>query len=346
MDQNAIDEIFDKFQRRFGLRLRERDLWSGMTLEELRACEVQLFIVEQCMSNDGNFNLAYSRRVLKSYLTLIGEDHAEETLTESIASLFCIDSLRNQDDNWQQLLFYLPMDGFSGSWSISNCRRISLRVSSDLLSNGCTGYSLWTASRVFAAYGIEMLPEHIASNLSGTSINILELGCGVGLLGLVTDHILICNAKVSRWSMALLDCDTQVLDICKQNMNQVANLPRFQFAQLDFNQIDSSTGKMLFKEDASQEFIFSCDCAYDPSLARSLLQALKLLLSSRPSCIAFISVVVRREDTFQVFMKALQQSQLRYERIHLNEKVLHGAVEVFGANTSELSSIAMFKIQK
>ncbi|KAI3638191.1 hypothetical protein MIR68_003802 [Amoeboaphelidium protococcarum] len=298
------------------------------------------------MSNVDNFYQAYLRRALKSYLTLIGEDQAEETLTESVAQLFCNDSQSTQDNNWQQLAFYVPADGFSGSWSISNCRRISLRVSSDLLSNGCTGYSLWTASRVFAAYCIEMLPVFIGSDLSGTSVSILELGCGVGLVGLVTDHVLSYNARVSRWSMALLDCDTQVLEICKQNMNQVADVSRYQFVQSDFNQIDSSTGKMLFKEDASQEFIFSCDCAYDPQLARSLIQALKLLLSSRTSCIAFISVAIRREDTFQIFMEAMQKSHLRYERIHLNEKVLHNAVEVFGADERELNSIAMFKIQK
>ncbi|KAF9785712.1 hypothetical protein BJ322DRAFT_1055945 [Thelephora terrestris] len=112
-------------------------------------------------------------------------------------------------------------------------RRVTLLESRAIIEQGTTGLKTWPAAHVLAEW-LGKHPEHVRGK------RVLELGCGVGYLGLVVAEIQLSateleNPESSIW---LTDVNDVVLSRCRENVNLPCNASsghqHLQFRQLDW----------------------------------------------------------------------------------------------------------------
>ncbi|KAI0640005.1 hypothetical protein C8Q77DRAFT_1084036 [Trametes polyzona] len=138
------------------------------------------------------------------------------------------------------------------------CASATLLESRTTIESGTTGLRTWSASLVLAQYLLSR-PELVQGK------NVLELGCGVGFLGIVTASIQL-ESESGPGSLWLTDVHEPVLQRCQENLqlpcNQSHAHPNMHLRTLDWQDATDaerrSAVEALFKE-ADLDIILGAD---------------------------------------------------------------------------------------
>ncbi|KZT08561.1 uncharacterized protein LAESUDRAFT_648541 [Laetiporus sulphureus 93-53] len=190
----------------------------------------------------------------------------------------------------------------------------TLMESRTLIESGTTGLKTWTAALVLAHYLTEH-PELIRKK------RILELGSGVGFLGIViaTLQLHSCDNEVSgtRDALFLTDVNDAVLRRCQENVrlpcNRSSQHASVGFRSLDWTDaMDSATRPAVLSAllcDMDPDVIVGADVVYDPDIIAPLVCTLSTALESGKltgsgGAVAYIALTVRNEETLALFLEA------------------------------------------
>ncbi|KAH8397557.1 hypothetical protein KR222_010140 [Zaprionus bogoriensis] len=184
---------------------------------------------------------------------------------------------------------------------------ITLRESTSFVSEGTTGLCTWEAALALADY----LLEH-AQSLRLRDANILELGAGAGLIGillkqralqlsdgqvLLTDGSAAC-VQLMRENIALNFTEQQ--EQKQQEEEASSQLPRC--AQLRWHEV----AMFPWTEYGTPELLLAADVIYDDSQFGTLLRALDYIFRlSGNRCQMLLASTVRNVDTLHEFMQQL-----------------------------------------
>ncbi|KAI0347973.1 hypothetical protein BDW22DRAFT_1479856 [Trametopsis cervina] len=201
---------------------------------------------------------------------------------------------------------------FTYMWSTGSSIKYetaTLLESRTTIESGTTGMKTWRASLVLAQY----LLQH-GGIVRGKSI--LELGCGVGFLGLVLSAIQLSDpTPTSTNPITLTDLNPGVLARCEENLalscNASSTHPSLHTQQLDWTDALQPTRRPHLEEflsTESAELVVGADVVFDPSIIPALVETLSLALSTRDRSIGLIALTVRNEDTVAEFLNAAKRS--------------------------------------
>ncbi|CAH2086282.1 unnamed protein product [Euphydryas editha] len=191
---------------------------------------------------------------------------------------------------------------------------VTIKETKNMVVNGTTGLKTWEAALMLSDWAV--CHKEIFTNK-----NVLELGSGVGFTGItIAKH---CSIK----SMIMTDCHTEVLKTINDNI--LINLPEFRFKE-KYNSViytngEKDIGVMMLDwnntEDLVLQFIpdivIGADIVYDPSILQSLLNVLILMHKNNNNIDVYIASVIRNQDTFSEFLKALDTFNFKYEDLKL-----------------------------
>ncbi|CAF0766654.1 unnamed protein product [Didymodactylos carnosus] len=211
------------------------------------------------------------------------------------------------DDQWFEIISKLMANDCEQDWNhTDNNQTVIIRQTTALLSQGNTGLSIWPSAIYLANY--LMKNGYLLRNKQ-----ILELGSGVGILGLS-----LLKYIIDIRTFVFSDYSDHVLNLLRQNLS--INFPQLdccannewtirsendhtkvQIEELDWNQYDKLTTDLY-------DLIIASDVIYDPSIIESLIKTLKKLLINNSSCIVFMANVIRNESTYALFRQKLEES--------------------------------------
>jgi len=192
--------------------------------------------------------------------------------------------------------------------------RVTLLESRTTIEQGTTGLRTWPAAYTLAAW-LGKYPERVLGK------RVLELGSGVGYLGLVIAAIQLNtpNQEGPDSSIWLTDVNNIVLSRCRDNLNLPCNASSkhryLRLGQLDWfsasdpNEISSVRELMA---EADPDVILGADIVYDPSIIQPLISTLRLAISAsqstrRYSVSAVLALAVRNPETFRQFIDAAEK---------------------------------------
>ncbi|TFK86583.1 hypothetical protein K466DRAFT_492516 [Polyporus arcularius HHB13444] len=171
---------------------------------------------------------------------------------------------------------------------------------------GTTGFRTWSASLVLAQYILQH-PGLIAGR------RVLELGCGVGFLGVVAASVQLEGRDSESASLWLTDVNEPVLQRCKVNLSLPCNdshhHSNVKTEVLDWSDaVDPSRSPSVpaFFSEALPDVILGADLVYEPSIIPMLVSVLKVALMPRVEQhepVAYIALTVRNEDTISGFLQ-------------------------------------------
>ncbi|KAF8203787.1 hypothetical protein BJ912DRAFT_212677 [Pholiota molesta] len=200
----------------------------------------------------------------------------------------------------------------------------TLLESRTVIESGTTGLRTWLASFVLAQYLI-LHPDLV------TSKRVLELGSGIGFLGIIVAGLQRLQEKAtsdSRASLWLTDINDEVLARCHHNVNLPSNLSsshsNIGYLKLDWSESleeDNSTITSLIHEKINPQVILGADVVFDPSLIPVLVGAIKIALQpssrSENSKVAIIAITLRNEETMNRFLSHVREECLDMEELHI-----------------------------
>ncbi|KAJ3194734.1 Protein fam86a [Irineochytrium annulatum] len=168
---------------------------------------------------------------------------------------------------------------------VSGAEWVSIREETMTISRGTTGLRTWPAALYLIEY-LSAYPTYVRDQ------RILELGAGMGLVGLVC-------AKLGARSIALTDSDAGVVEVLKEN--------------LTFNTVDGSVFLLNWEEPLvgceeldDCDVIIGSDVAYDPLIVRPLIETIAAIFErGKPRKTAYIAATVRSESTHALLLTTL-----------------------------------------
>ncbi|KAG0256389.1 Protein fam86a [Mortierella polycephala] len=188
------------------------------------------------------------------------------------------------------------------------------------ISSGTTGLRTWEASFWLAEYLIAH-PEILAKK------NVVDIGCGVGFLG-------IACAFLGAKKVVLTDGNTDVLAMARQNIGyNVVPCP--------------TTASLLDWENFTQEQIVALkaevlilsDLTYDPTNIVPLVNVLKAILVKGVS--AYMSSAIRNPQTFVDFFARIEQECVGVE---IEEISLKDAEHLFFFDEETVQTVKVFHL--
>ncbi|KAF9643953.1 hypothetical protein BDM02DRAFT_3191056 [Thelephora ganbajun] len=219
--------------------------------------------------------------------------------------------------------------------------RVTLLESRTTVEQGTTGLKTWPAAHALARW-LGKHPERVKGK------RVLELGSGVGYLGLVVAAIQLDTPEQekSEPSIWLTDVNNVVLSRCRDNLdlscNASARHRRLRLRQLDwFSALDAdriSSVRGLMAE-ADPDVILGADIVYDPSIIPPLIATLHLAISANKSAgrypvSALLALTVRRPETSRRFLDAAEEVfiittlDITTEEIELGQNDGHSGQEI------------------
>ncbi|KAI0684765.1 putative methyltransferase-domain-containing protein [Cytidiella melzeri] len=170
---------------------------------------------------------------------------------------------------------------------------------------GTTGMKTWRASLLLAQYLIRH-PQLVRGK------SVLELGCGVGFLGLVLATLQ--QPTVHRGRIMLTDVHPHVLRRCESNLvlpcSTSSQHPLIHTEELDWaDALRDSRLPMIHRvlQKASAELIIGADVVFDPSIIPALVGTLKMALAGDATKSALIALTVRNESTIAEFLRTASE---------------------------------------
>lgn len=187
---------------------------------------------------------------------------------------------------------------------------ITLRESTSFVSEGTTGLCTWEAALALGDY----LLEHADSLLQGNK-NILELGAGAGLIGILLKQSAL---QLSTGQVLLTDgsaaCVQLMRDNIALNFKETPQEEVPQCAQLRWHEVDT----FPWSQYATPELLLAADVIYDDSQFDPLLRALDFIFKlSDNRCQMLLASTVRNVDTLHEFMQQLgDYTETRYTYVY------------------------------
>lgn len=231
----------------------------------------------------------YQRSFLKHVITKL--EAKGKFAPELFYTTFAEKLLEEEFETNSYKIYYVP------NYSIY----IPMLESTKFLCDGTTGLTTWPGSLCLAEYCLQNKEK-----LENKSI--IELGCGVGFLGILTT--LSCNPKKYEFT----DCNDQVLQLLCANLS----INKIQHQYIDntneaenvvVRNLNWSTFKVTDHND-NIDVILAADVIFDPNILKDLCKTLSVLIS--PPTTAYISITVRNTETYKTFLKSLEQYNLQY----------------------------------
>jgi protein-lysine N-methyltransferase EEF2KMT len=206
---------------------------------------------------------------------------------------------------------------------------ITIKENGALISNGTTGLKIWDAAIA--------LSEFILNNKQLLEDkNILELGSGSGLLGLVAAK----ETNVKKCYVS--DCHDEVLKLLKENLK--INYPgrqeidpsankteddTVQCSLIDENECEIGVLKLPWEECEQRnlfeiiepDILLAADIVYDNSVFIPLIETMNLIFSKNDKLLFILSCTVRNIDTLTSFLELL--GELRKYFILNNLSIFH-----------------------
>ncbi|KAI0784916.1 nicotinamide N-methyltransferase-like protein [Abortiporus biennis] len=179
----------------------------------------------------------------------------------------------------------------------------TLLESQTTIESGTTGLKTWPASLALAEYLIAN-PDIVRHK------HVMELGCGAGLLGIITaslqEHISFENS-----SLYLTDVRDDVLKRCNDNVrltcNNSSKHPRLFCRTLDWiDSLESPATLTPLLDEISVDVVLGADVVYDPSIIRPLVATLSLILAKKTS-LALVSLTIRNPETLTQFLQTARK---------------------------------------
>lgn len=205
---------------------------------------------------------------------------------------------------------------------------VTLLEENDIIGHGTTGLTSWQG----ALFLTDWILSHAAASFEGRSV--IEVGCGVGFLGLhllksipirsynFTDsHPKVLNTVWFNLNLNF-ESDLNVEDLKKCTQEGLPERPSQDFPwemaekkltvdKLDWTDVDTKT----FTFQNQYDFILGADVVYERSLIPPLCRVLKLLFEKSPNIKAFIACTERSTTTLDCFESNLKEVELRFDVI-------------------------------
>lgn len=201
---------------------------------------------------------------------------------------------------------------------------------------GTTGLHTWGASLALCQH-LQAHPELVRGK------RVLELGCGSGLLGIVV-------ARLGAKRVILTDGSQEVLDRCRDNVQRAKNVPEHstvEFSHLDWTDalIDDSSASMAERiREWDPQIVLCADVVYAPEIIAPLAETLCTILTSGAAIESvLLALTVRRHDTFEAFISALDSIGLQAV-VHDLEIDLDGDFMCTASETDRASSVRLLHI--
>ncbi|KIP11780.1 hypothetical protein PHLGIDRAFT_63116 [Phlebiopsis gigantea 11061_1 CR5-6] len=197
---------------------------------------------------------------------------------------------------------------FTYIWRSRECHKYesaTLMESRTTIESGTTGLKTWRASLVLSQYLI-FYPELVRHK------RILELGSGVGLLGIITATLQMHEPQAHA-TIRLTDVNSDVLARCSANLNlecnKSASHPAVGTAALDWTDSLSETGIAVVHtllQEIAPDIILGADVVYDPGIIPPLVETLRLALQNGDN-VALIALTERNADTMTQFIQSASE---------------------------------------
>ncbi|XP_015926197.1 protein-lysine N-methyltransferase EEF2KMT [Parasteatoda tepidariorum] len=180
---------------------------------------------------------------------------------------------------------------------------ITLHENTCFVAKSTTGLQTWEASKYLAEWCINN-PSLF------TDKKILELGSGIGLLGITI--LKLCQPK----QYIFTDKSWEVLNVLSSNIqiNELDLKCDIQQIPLVWSTTTENDAKKL-----SSDILLGADLVYDTSMVESLVHALKIFLSKESTC-AYIASKIRDPNTDKKFLRHLDLVDLKYEVLENHKK--------------------------
>ncbi|KAF9361816.1 hypothetical protein BGX34_006916 [Mortierella sp. NVP85] len=188
------------------------------------------------------------------------------------------------------------------------------------ISMGTTGLRTWEASFWLAEHLIAH-PEILAGK------NVVDIGCGVGFLG-------IACAILGARKVVLTDGNTEVLSMAQQNIGNNELPCPTSTSLLDW---ENFTGEQVAALEA--EVLIMSDLTYDPTNIVPLVAVLKAILVKGVS--AYMSSAIRNPQTFTDFFDRIKQECCGIE---IEEIPLQGADHLFFFDEETVQTVRVFRL--
>lgn len=225
---------------------------------------------------------AYVRNFLKCLINKLEADNIE--IAESLYVHFAgkLGSVSGEED----------APGFV-TYTIDDRTAVTLKEHTAVVINGTTGLRTWQASKLLSEWCLEN--RHLLR-----SKRIVELGCGVGLAGMV-----VCKTCCPL-SYTFTDGHEAVLQSVEENLrrNSVTEC-HTSVKMLRWGDHES------FKEHCAADVILGADLVFDPAVVPALVSTLAALLVHGGT--AYIASTVRNCETRALFLSKLDEASLQYE---------------------------------
>ncbi|QRV83438.1 ubiquitin family protein [Ceratobasidium sp. AG-Ba] len=209
-------------------------------------------------------------------------------------------------------------------------RPVTILESRTTIERGTTGLRTWRAS-------LDLAEWVFRNNRIVSFARVLELGSGVGLLGLTVATL----QKIFQASqtpeeaknrppertpcIVMTDVDEDVLTRCATNLRLPCNTSDNQQTQvraLDWtDSVDPNRVRYVHAilDEVDADVVLAADVVYDPSIIPPLTRTLRLALDrpvsgSSSLRVAYVALTLRREETFAGFMKSATPFQVRIRR--------------------------------
>ncbi|CED84541.1 Predicted methyltransferase [Phaffia rhodozyma] len=252
--------------------------------------------------------------------------------------------------------------------SIVSDTSITLKEEQKTIQAGTTGLRTWGASLRLAEL-ILSKPELLPDTSDGRATGVLELGAGVGFLGILVGMLM--KSRGGKGKVALTDLDPRVLQSLEDNVALNGLSSEIAVERLDWDDILSPN--KTDRDDVTSlvdridpGLVIAADVVYDPSIIPPLIATLSHLLQPRShsqpqmqtrineptpappfekKVAAIIASTVRNENTFDLFIKAAREANLRPTSIDISSlrPIFWGCGEGGGSTDSADVRIVRFE---
>lgn len=255
---------------------------------------------------------------------------------------------------------YLPGSGFlkddiASMHLLPGWQAIQIEEEGTTISRGTTGLKTWEASLRLA--GHLFANPSLLTNLSPNETRkttILELGCGVGFLGVVARLL-----SPTQHRIIMTDLEGEVLEKTRKTVKEHWNENKgLEVQSLDWIEVQEEEEVIChwLDEKVKADIVLAADIVFDPSLIKPLCSVLSRILHSRKEeeepvneskgfrwPFALIASTVRNPSTFQLFRETLAsfnldavEADLQCPKVDLNTLQVNQGEVSFDADTISL----------
>ncbi|XP_067941523.1 protein-lysine N-methyltransferase EEF2KMT-like [Watersipora subatra] len=182
---------------------------------------------------------------------------------------------------------------------------ICLQESGSLVAEGTTGLKTWQASQYLAEY-------LLANKSLVEGKKVLELGCGLGFLGLAICAACRCGSYI------LSDHHSSVLQKLHANIaineEKLLCIPNVEEIDWNIASAAASSPSQLHGLD----IILAADVVFDKELIPSLVKCIEKLVSSNSQCQVLIASTIRNPDTYASFSQAVGDTGFQRKQVVSN----------------------------